>query len=981
MRTSRVARGPRATVLNPLTGRDIFVGGRVFGELMQTHDLVDGELVLRRIIPEDLNAFQIMVTEVLDPSTGELLPRASRTSMIGRGAAAALNAVAFRGAPWRILDTFFMFPVSVAITQFRVQHVNGVIATLRRNVADPDGPAIEVTIVEPGGEDGPPDGQLQLDNPKHLPFTNVERNAGDDAACVERVVGFPCGTTVAQIIDGCTARGVAVQILDVFGKVMGQTDGADKKRKNVKIGVMFSGHLYKLVMDGTVRTPRLPEGVPRIVEEEFPEMVGFNMYDPDRAFLEILDLSHSAYFATNGRLYVCNEDDDSYNGAWVMRAGSMEEWMVPLIDMPEKYGWDMETLESIRSTTNLLHYASPTYPKIGQAFDYRQFTTIDMSKAYHTVMLMMARGEAPIHQPAPCIFDQWKPWDGNIETDIRANGWYRIRGKLPWGFLANILPGPTVAMLSFKLGHHCDISHEVLFNEDSSFGKTANVALLEALTPEQQKKCAIIAGIWCIVDRNTKARIRLEGTVDETEAEWYEREHGCSVMGPWLTSQTTKVSARNRHWAYATVVHNCNFLVLRNMARIRERFNVLPVKITVDSLTYRRHNNGPWGPGDMQDALSTMLSYNWLGTRVTWKFERPKPLVAGYNNYYEFREPVILVAPGNRTFAGPPGSGKTTRIHNMHRSGEIKLDFQCCATNRGAARLREGLPEVESSTIHSLFNINPALRYARQNKKNDRLRGALVMVDEAQSVSRSIWLALQYAYEEYGTRFIMSCDPNQVGPIDDPQPVPLVGFFGLVEYLTHDYRNSKELIQARSDLLECKLRVEHTPNNEGPYALTNIAYFNSTCAAVNRRVVAQLDIQPGDGGKYVFNDKAELKDGTRVHNGTVMKLNTPDGLQVPRDELLRMFNKKVSLRRGRDGAPPRHQPNLLEWGYCCTIHKQIGETIEEAFDIWDWADDINRPNYVAVKYTALTRARRLEQIRFRSGEADARFRMAPMAPR
>jgi hypothetical protein len=45
--------------------------------------------------------------------------------------------------------------------------------------------------------------------------------------------------------------------------------------------------------------------------------------------------------------------------------------------------------------------------------------------------------------------------------------------------------------------------------------------------------------------------------------------------------------------------------------------------------------------------------------------------------------------------------------------------------------------------------------------------------------------------------------------------------------------------------------------------------------------------------------------------------------------------------------------------YCCTTHKAQGETFTENFTIWDWNEMTDK-----LKYTAMSRATRLEQIFF-----------------
>lgn len=953
----------RQSVVNPLTLRRIIVGGAVFRRLMDAGFDQAGDILIRqRVIADNANAITVTVTEAVHPAyPDEILPRNSTITFRGRGIGRALNDFVFGGERWA--DTLGRFNVRIGPLELLQFNVVGAIgqAGVRRNPDDIDGEIQDAGEPEPALQRQQP---LRADDPLRVPFSNIDLNAGDDGECVQRWLGYrPDECTPEKIIEEANRRRDNVMLLDLFNNIMLETPDAHKKHRAIKSALIYGNHVYPITEGKYLKLIQDPV---RSVEEEAPEVetyIGMINWMNNQLVSE-----HAMMYRHNGIYHIANTD--LMDGKWTREPPSAEPWLSEIIDaMPRCDGWSPSTLHIFKEgTLDLLHTAGGMIAYTNDVmFLNRYLTAWDMERAYHRVFTSLCSNNLGqyLTVPNPSIFDEFErvlACSGVIDNEH----WYLMTEPPAFlGLSSSLVPGCTMRLL-FDRGL-AEPTHRISFKHETRHMRHKKT--LENLDMTQQKTFARVGiGMFGRVIMGDSVEVKLENhdpdePFDPWQIHWY-RSKGFTYneMTGVMCKNDDMIDIKNRMPLWCATVHGTNFIVLKRLLEIMDQYNALPVAIRVDGLAYE---NSHISTTDLETEMRKDPEEDGqLQPYLRWEPSVVKPMTLTNPRQYRSWDPKMLPT-NNVTYTGPPGTGKTYAVHQLHKDNHIKLDAQLCFSNKGKQRLARDLPDVPAFTVHGFFDI-----YARARGRGldiKRFKGMTIFVDEAQACTRDQWGYFAEAYYA-GARFYFAMDPRQVGPVEE-ETIPVVSFMGEVKELTHDHRNDAALQVAREMFWDDDTRFnpDIKPHDARPLLASNIAYTNRTCRWINEWYAIDNNLKPGDPGKYLVNEQVKKH---KLENGMLVHINTDHehAIRMEPEEIIRLFRKKRKKGRGRrrDTRPD----TVLSWGYATTAHSTIGETIKdpEQMGLWgitkppDYTDDDMR----RVLYTGMTRVEKYNQLQFRA---------------
>jgi len=766
---------------------------------------------------------------------------------------------------------------------------------------------------------------LGADKALRIPFSNVDWNDGDDDKCVDRFLGLdldpmPLARTVRGMTELAALYGFGLKLYDVLGGIMSERlqlpgdDSTDQYR-----GIVFNRHLYPIK---DLREPALI----------LKPTVRYQSHD------DVYNTMHetgSALYRINDTYYV--------NGVGLMRMAKsvFEDWMGDLLMvLRPSHGWDPATMTIIKQASMPAIYDAPC---VADGLDESHFVAFDASKCYyHAFRYYMKSSTAVVGVPS--VFERFRPLRDGERVPKEDHYYYMIeiesdlwRPRL--GLLRNVVLGMTRRVLE-AFGVPIRVTHVLEIQSRASLGEATRKKVLEMIDgwdDVQKKKYAIVNGIMGRVARVKTYQFRVN---NEIEANYYVEQYNASRQGDTILVERDSFEVVNKvHW-HSAVIHTATTAILHHALRIHRGTGKWPVRIKVDSLTYRiRDFQSPFDRSGME-YLDRVFEIPMF-TGAPWHRE-PITDPPAYIAPPSYRRLEVGAAEqyANITYMGPPGVGKTHKALHDHA-----VDLSVCFSNKGARR-------VGGKTIHSALGLwgehgVPTL---------DQLRNKLIFIDEFQSVPRRLIAHCVRAYHEVGARFIFAMDVNQLPPVGE-YPLKPYGspFLGNVVELTHEWRNDAELVAARRGILThpCTFRPPLQPVTVDAAGVAHfdinpdamcIAYRRQVCKRVNERMVQIKGINFGDEqGRYIAS-KPHRKTG------------------VLQSELLkRRGNRWVRSDGTTFEWPLERAKKFIDWGFCVTIHKMIGETVDGPLAIFDW-DFIGMDRFI--KYTAVTRAKRLADVTF-----------------
>lgn len=775
------------------------------------------------------------------------------------------------------------------------------------------------------------------DNPLHLPYSNIDLNAGSDEQCLKRFLGGieveP--KTMAGLCQAAARSGIAIRIWDVLGEVMHfQCRGMDVSvaRQNndmLRSGILYNGHIYPL------RDPeRFDDDRPKLNRESA------GSYNEDGEVVEQLQSMHAMIYKRNRLWY-------TPNGVYSRRSDVYKEWMGDMFrTMPLSSGWNLWTLRLLKHSALSLYMR---HRELTQLTPTRHIA-IDMSTCYYRAFLDLAQSGCLLH---PDLYACWEPID-NLPVctsrttatmlpiyDIEWYSFYALSGQAvssgelqdKFGLLTNIVSGRLLQML---LDHGVNVRPfaKVRFQplSDRATHRIRDQLLQYQDAREQKKAMALVIGMC---GRTThEESLDLEMHRDD-EAQYYIRRYGmwwAPGRIPMLKYRKSYPNIINHFIYHLQVIHHANFLVLRKAISIRDRTLRWPIRICVDSLTYGK-------TAQIEDHLRTEVAND-----EAWHLETCHARQLAQRTFRNLDplgqnpEPWPWIS---QTFYGPPGTGKTTRALAQDH------DLGVAPTNKRARSVR-------GMTLHALFQARVEQYWFRKPRSTILpLHGPFhLIVDEAQSVSRRMMAAVvQAMITNPQLKVTFAMDLQQLTPVGEA-PVDFQPFHGELKMLCHNYRNDAAIVLARKNILAFG-RAGVPPelwqplsNLETRWTMRNIAFTNKTCAVVNRFVRHKSGIEyfSDEGALAICNQQF----GHIERNQLLQRRRGHYWLELPDGEWSEYFISDEDVHR------------YFSWAFCLTAHRTLGDTITDPLTIWD----INIMQTREL-YTAFCRAKSIDQITVR----------------
>jgi len=958
-------------VQNPLTGRNLRVGGGMYNDIVGTGRLVDngqGQLVYQVVTGGAGTGITFM-----HPSGGAFptLARDSPVPVDTPRRVAALNEF-LAGRPYAEIRG--RLGLVGFLDGWLEIHIDGLRITRDEN--DMEG---RVLTAHPLNENGHARQlmremrQGRVDIPVSLPFENVLLNARTPDSrwdfCGERILECPIAEhSWAGLVDAAEDAGIGLRIWSLTGDLRHSTLGQNP------IGVLaHDNHFYRMADD---KKPTLITG-PEIKADEI---------GGDAVVRAIFDQHDACYYEMNGRAYLNDPSDPQHNGVYTLESTQLpddvfKEWMIPYFrpkyGMGPRTNWCRTTFELARRYNTVLSKGQFMHER---DFDASQYITIDMDKCYSTAFLHIFDGLLPFAMPFPTVFSEWRPCDPDTH-EYCNDEWYAVQYDYSEiGGVPPLMPYMTMMLLKehgYPWKPYAYISYA---GPQSSGWKSREIRTIVneglAIDAEMQKEFVCVQGMWesacqrelMVFDLGKNGEAPDKPELDEYAADGFLIQHledGRAV----LTRDLRKRRTSNRYHLSLGVKQVANYLVLRTLLKIKEHIGALPVKVKTDGLMYRRADIRQWAPPfnqpEPEDILAEFMVHIREGVEVmSWKFEESKPARANLDVRHDLvnvLDPPMsmqaLYAGRNKTFFGPPGVGKTMTV----RDG-FAYDFAVAYTNDRAVA-NGGI------TVHSLFNVRYKNASPDWAALRPKLQDRTVWFDEVQMATMAMWGWFACAFEEFNMKLIMTGDPDQLCAIEDAYTRmkwdETSQFFGqvttMVEHPLSRNADSPELIEMREAILEHN-RIWTMTDIDAPYTVWNIAFHNDVCEWVNNQIAMMLGQVWGGDGLYVGHDP--LKSHPTIVKATLYlrkgDLMTPVYMDLTPTGASTFWVTPAQMHQ--------HKTKNLRWAYCQTGYKCIGKTFPADVDVTIWQTDQPRwtDRFRQYMYTAVTRVRYLSQVNFRS---------------
>jgi len=343
----------------------------------------------------------------------------------------------------------------------------------------------------------------------------------------------------------------------------------------------------------------------------------------------------------------------------------------------------------------------------------------------------------------------------------------------------------------------------------------------------------------------------------------------------------------------------------------------------------------------------------------------------------------IATEKGGLLLTGEAGTGKTFVSKNgsktLERVKRLAPTHKACLVLGGGA-----------TTIHSFLKMNTEGKVCVKWVKEMRKRYKYIVIDEISMINKHIWRLLVEIKRMTGLTFILIGDPRQCKPIEYDEGVaqkelkgmksPCRDYFNhsAVKYLTG--RNKVELTVVHRYDMELKKRLgDLKPFGKKaikPSSKVNICFYNTTRVWVNHQ--CNMAYKTDDAVLVKHDEKDKLTQDVYLHKGLpiISRKTLKDGSLLNNEEyVVKDINGDVveciTSRVDDEGQPCKHivEVKLSEiqfyflMAYCYTTHKAQGSTFTMDYTIWDW--DAMESD---LKYTALSRATKVQQVSFGEGQ-------------
>lgn len=328
---------------------------------------------------------------------------------------------------------------------------------------------------------------------------------------------------------------------------------------------------------------------------------------------------------------------------------------------------------------------------------------------------------------------------------------------------------------------------------------------------------------------------------------------------------------------------------------------------------------------------------------------------------------------------GRAGTGKSYVPKKAVEEGLIKDDEKCrlSFTNRASRN-------INGTTIHKALAINGN---GRSNNKTLSKYNAndVIIVDEISMINADLWKILFLLKKTSGATFILLGDYRQCRPIEESRiDIENPNYFNhpVVKYLCNNNRcelnvrkrYDKDLWDYAEEYYEREIVGKQIkkikPTIEKIYLSKNICYYNKTRDRINdlcmehyRKETDYIHLP------YERTDDKDKANSVYLYIGLpIMSVKNNSEIGIINSEefiVMNIDDETFTIQRCEDEEELMFDfedfHKYFVANYCSTTHKSQGATITEPIIIWDWETMKDEKN---VGYTALTRAKKLEQLSF-----------------
>jgi hypothetical protein len=328
----------------------------------------------------------------------------------------------------------------------------------------------------------------------------------------------------------------------------------------------------------------------------------------------------------------------------------------------------------------------------------------------------------------------------------------------------------------------------------------------------------------------------------------------------------------------------------------------------------------------------------------------------------------VMVSKGGLLLQGNTGNGKSYVAKQISQS--LTNVKKIAPTNMAALNIR-------GSTIHKFLKMNKDGLISSKTLDMIKRKFKYIIVDEISMISKEMWRRLCVLKQSTNITFLLVGDNKQLPPVEDEE---IDDYFNhsAVRYLSNNNRNilriKKRYDEKLAELLEDvdEINIDEFDKDENQ---VNICFLNTTRKAVNKLWNDRL--KKKDSLFIPFNPEDEYTQDMYIYeNLPVIARRTVEGGEIMiNNETYSVINYDETHiylyceRPDDDGEKVNHSidveinkfNDLFALNYCSTTHKKQGATITENFTIYDWNKMSTR-----CRYTALSRARKPEQVSFAS---------------
>ena len=290
---------------------------------------------------------------------------------------------------------------------------------------------------------------------------------------------------------------------------------------------------------------------------------------------------------------------------------------------------------------------------------------------------------------------------------------------------------------------------------------------------------------------------------------------------------------------------------------------------------------------------------------------------------------------------------------------------------------------IGGSTIHKFLKIDKEGNISSKLLKIIKEKYQYIIIDEISMIGKELWKRINLLKINSNIKFLLLGDEKQCPPVENED---------IEDYFNHPAVKSicnynRNILDVRKRYDEKLYNILEDVNNikidyiKEPLTERNICYFNKTRKRINKY---WNDKKKKDGDLFILAD--EENDKTQdmyIYEGLpVIAMKTKhdgDNILFANSETFNVGNidnEYISLCCERPDEKGEKEMYIYDCpiedfrdyfllNYCSTTHKSQGETITEEYTIYDWDGMTTK-----IKYTALSRAVKYENVYFGYGERE-----------